>query len=177
MTTASVTAAEKSTPWWIVLIEGIAAILIGILLVLEPDMTTAILLQVLGLYWLISGILSIVRIFLDKTRWGLKLAGGILGIIAGLLVLQHPLWSTMIIPTTLILIVGVIGIVVGIVGLIEAFTGAGWGAGVLGILAIIFGILLLLNPVVGATLLPVVLGIAAIVGGVAALFVAWRSRP
>lgn len=177
MTTASVTAAEKSTPWWIVLIEGIAAILIGILLVLEPDMTTAILLQVLGLYWLISGILSIVRIFLDKTRWGLKLAGGILGIIAGLLVLQHPLWSTMIIPTTLILIVGVIGIVVGIVGLIEAFTGAGWGAGVLGILAIIFGILLLLNPVVGATLLPVVLGVAAIVGGVAALFVAWRSRP
>ena len=153
---------ENSVPWWLVLIEGIAAVIIGVLLLAEPRMTTAVLVQVLGIYWFIAGILSIIGIFVDSSAWGWKLIIGILGIIAGLLILQHPLWATILVPTTIIIVLGIQGLIIGVVNIIRAFQGAGWGTGILGALSIIFGIILLANAFVASFALPIVLGIFAI---------------
>ncbi len=81
-------------PWWLVLIQGIAGVIIGLLLLINPLKTTVFLVQFLGIYWFVSGIFGIVSIFLDKSMWGWKLFAGLLGIFAGVLILQHPLWST-----------------------------------------------------------------------------------
>lgn len=159
----------KKGPKWLLLIQGIALIILGILLFTTPVKATQLLVVLLGIYWLINGIVNIVWIFFDRTSWGWKLVLGILGIIAGLLIIQHPLWSTILVPATLIIVMGVWGIMIGIVALIEAFTGGGWGAGVLGILSIIFGIILLANPIFAVIGLPFVLGIFALVAGIAAL--------
>ena len=167
---------NKLTPWWLVLINGIAALIIGIFLISAPGATTLFLVQVLGIYWLISGIFQIIAMFIDSTAWGWKLFAGILGIIAGILVLQHPLGSTILLPATLVIILGVEGIIFGIVGLIAAFQGGGWGAGIMGVLSIIFGIILLANPLLGAAALPWVLGIFGIVGGIAAIIAAFRMK-
>jgi uncharacterized membrane protein HdeD (DUF308 family) len=166
----------KVVPWWLVLIQGIAALIIGIFLITSPGATTFVLVQFLGIYWLVSGIFQIVAIFVDKTAWGWKLFAGILGILAGILILNHPLWSTLLVPATLIIILGVQGIIFGILGLIQAFQGAGWGAGILGALSIIFGLVLLFNPVLGAAALPWVLGIFGIVGGIAGIIAAFRMK-
>ena len=64
----------------------------------------------------------------------------------------------------------------GVIGLIAAFSGAGWGAGVLSVLSIIIGILLLGSPVVTGMTLPWVFGIFAIVGGILAVFGAFQQR-
>lgn len=174
------TAEEKvqGYPWWLVLIQGIAAIILGILLLSSPRMTTAILIQILGLYWLVDGVISIIRIFLKNTEihWGWLLARGILGIIAGVLVLQHPLWSTLIVPTVLIIILGVQGLIGGAIGVVQAFKGAGWGAGILGALGFLFGLILIFNPFIGGLILPYVVGIFAIIGGIAALFMAFKLK-
>ncbi len=175
-TTEAPFSSESSVPWWLVLIEGIAAIIIGILLLIQPGMTAAVLVQVLGIYWFITGILSIVGIFIDSSAWGWKLFVGILGIIAGILILQHPLWSTVLIPTTIIIVLGIEGIIIGIVNIVRAFQGAGFGTGILGALSILFGIILLANPVIGAFALPIVLGIFAIVGGILAVIAAFRLK-
>jgi uncharacterized membrane protein HdeD (DUF308 family) len=169
-------APEQSIPWWLVLLEGIFAVIIGILLLTKPGMTTAVLVQVVGIYWFISGMLNIVGIFIDSTAWGWKLIIGIVGIAAGIMIIQHPLWSTVLVPTTLIIVLGIQGLIIGAVNIVRAFRGAGWGAGILGALSIIFGIILLANPVLGATALPWVLGIFAIVGGITAIFAAFRLR-
>ena len=169
-------APERNIPWWLVLLEGIFAIIIGILLLSKPGMTTAVLVQVIGIYWFIAGILNIVSIFIDHTAWGWKLFIGILGIIAGLLIIQHPLWSTVLIPTTLIIVLGIEGLIIGAINIVRAFRGGGLGMGVLGALSIIFGIILLMNPVIGAAALPWVLGIFAIVGGIVAIIGAFRMR-
>src|SRR6476619_7415171 len=58
---------------------------------------TAVIVQLLGLYWLVDGVVRLVSIFVNRSGWGWKLAMGILGIILGLAVLQHPLWSTLLI--------------------------------------------------------------------------------
>lgn len=175
--TAAVSAQEDyGVPWWLVLIQGIAAIIIGALLLISPGKTTLLIVQFLGIYWLISGIFSIVSIFLDSTAWGWKLFAGILGILAGIVILQNPLWSTVLVPTTLIIVLGIQGMIIGVINLIQAFRGGGWGIGILGVISIIFGIILLANPILGAAALPWVLGIFALVGGVMAMVQAFRMR-
>jgi len=177
MTAATATNQDRSTlPWWVVLLEGIAAIVIGLLLLTSPVMTTAVLVQFLGLYWLIAGIFQIIAIFVDSSQWGWKLFVGIVGIIAGVIILRHPLWSTLLVPSTLVILLGLLGITIGIIKLIQAFQGGGWGAGVLGVLSIILGIILLGNLLIATLSLPLVLGIFAIVGGILALVGAFRLK-
>ncbi len=177
MTTATATESDvKMIPWWLVLLEGIAAIILGVLLLTNPGATTLVLVQVLGIYWFIDGIFRIVSIFIDSSMWGWKLFAGILGIIAGIIIIQHPIWSTLLLPEVAIIILGVDGIIIGIVSLIQAFRGGGWGVGVLGVISIIFGIILLANPIIGAVALPWVLGIFAFVSGIFAIIMAFRLR-
>jgi len=163
-------------PWWLVLLEGISLLIIGILLVASPGMTTLVLVQLLGIYWLVRGILSLVGIFVDSSLWGWKLFIGVLGILAGIVVIQHPIWSTVFIPTTVVIILAIQAIIAGVIGLVAAFQGAGWGAGLLGVVSIIFGIILLASPLMAATVLPVVIGIFAIVGGITSIIAAFRLR-
>ena len=176
MTATTLQKQAASIPWWVVLIEGIAAIILGILLLINPGSTTVLIIQFLGIYWFIDGIVSIVRIFIDKTAWGWKLFSGIIGILAGIAIIQYPLWATLLVPTVMVWLFGFFGIIIGVIGLIQAFQGAGWGAGILGVLSILFGILLLANPLVGAVTLPFIFGFLGIVGGIAALAMAFRLK-
>ena len=177
MTTASNAGVGGTTfPWWLVLLEGIFAAIFGVLMLVAPGGTLIFLVQVLGFYLLIGGILRLVSIFLNRSLWGLKLTLGILGILAGIAVLQHPLWSAVAIPTYIVYIVGFLAIFEGIGGLIHAFQGGGWGAGILGILLIIFGLILLFNAWIGVAVLPFVLGGFMLAGGVAAIVVSFNLR-
>lgn len=170
------TSQAKLVPWWVMLIEGIAAIIIGILLLINPGITMVVLVQFLGFYWLFVGIIDIVRMFLDTSMWGWKLFSGIIGILAGITIIQYPLWSSLLVPTVMVWIFGFIGIVIGIIGLIQAFQGAGWGAGILGVLSIIFGVLFLTHALGASFALPFIFGILAIVGGLASLVTAFQMR-
>jgi uncharacterized membrane protein HdeD (DUF308 family) len=166
-----------SVPWWLVLLEGIAAVIIGIFLLTAPGITLLFLVQVTGFFWLIGGILRLVSIFVDSSLWGWKLLASIVGVLAGLVVLQHPLWSTLLLPAVYVIILGVQGIILGGAGLIMAFQGGGWGSGVLGVLSIILGIVLLLNPLfIGIAVLPFVLGAFALLGGILAIVAAFAMR-
>ena len=166
----------KAVPWWLILIEGIALIILGLLWLSNPKATTLVVMQLVGLYWLIAGIFKLISIFLDHSMWGWKLFAGILGIIAGILVLQNPLWSTVIVGATLIIVLGIQGLIYGGIGIWQAFKGAGWGTGILGAISVIFGIILLANVWVAAFALPWVLGIFSLIGGIAAIVIAFRQR-
>ena len=177
MTAGVIERAEGSgVPWWLVLLQGIALVILGILFVISPGMTTVVVIQFLGIYWLIIGIFSIVSIFVDSSLWGWKLFSGVLGIIAGLIILQHPLWSPVVVGEVLIIILGVEGIIIGVVYLIQAFQGAGWGMGLLGVVSIIIGIILLANIWAFTIALPLVIGILALVGGVISIIGAFQMK-
>lgn len=163
-------------PWWLVLLEGIAAVIIGLFLLTDPGATLFVLVQVLGIFWLVGGIFRIISIFLDSYLWGWKLVGGIFGILAGVLILQHPLWATVLVPGVYIIMLGIQGLVIGGVTLVTAFQGEGWGVGILGVLSIVFGLVLLFNVWIGVAALPYILGAFGLVGGVLAVVIAFRMR-
>ena len=167
---------DNKTERYILLFGGIVSLVFGVLLFTQTTATLALIMLLVGLSWFIQGIVTLASIFIDKADWGWKLVGGILGILAGLIVLQHPLWSPLVIGATLIIILGVQGLIVGVIGLVQAFRGAGWGAGIIGAVSILIGLLLLFN-VGGFTLaLPWTIGLLALVGGVLSTIAAFRLR-
>ncbi len=178
MTAETWTLKTEKSPWWVMLIGGILAILIGLLLLTAPAKTVFTLVMALGIYWIIQGLVTLVGMFIDHTAWGWKLFMGLLGILAGFLILRYPLMSTLEIPRLVLLFAAFQSLVVGVLTLIMAFQGGGWGAGILGALEIIFGILLLANfwrlaAIAGLVLFAAIMGLA---GGVLMIIRAFQQR-
>ncbi len=156
-------------PWWLVLIQGIVTLILGIFFLAYPYGTLLVLVTFLGVYWFISGLIGLFSLAVDKTNAAWKVLYGILGIIAGIAILAYPFYSAFVVPFIFIIFVGVWGLIMGFTSLFAAFKGGGWGAGIIGIILIIFGCLILANPVVTTVLLPFVLGVFGIIGGIAAI--------
>jgi uncharacterized membrane protein HdeD (DUF308 family) len=168
----------EQSPWWLLLIGGILNIIIGILLLTIPGKTVLALVWVLGLYWFIQGVLILVAMFVDHSAWGWKLFMGILSVLAGVVVIRHPIASAVAIPSILVLLLGIQGLIVGIVSLIMAFKGGGWGMGLLGAISLVFGIILVLNFANLGTVVAFVwvVAIFALVGGIVQIVQAFRQR-
>jgi uncharacterized membrane protein HdeD (DUF308 family) len=166
----------RGTPWWVTLIAGIALTILGLLTLAAPGITLLVLIQLLGLYWLVVSIVRMASIFIDRTDWVWKLIFGILGVIAGVIVVQHPAWSGVVGATFLVLYLAISGLVMGVIELVTAFRGAGWGTGLLGAVNVLFGVFLLFNPLIGVTVLPFLLGAFGLVGGIAVIVMAFRNR-
>ena len=166
----------RARPWWLLLIEGIAAIIVGILLFTSTAKTVVVLVQFIGIYWLIRGIFDIVSVFIDHTAWGWKLFMGIIGIIAGMLILQNTLWAAVFVPTIMVWILGLYGIMGGIIMLIQAFKGGGWGVGIMGVVLILVGIFVLANTLLTTAVAIWLSGFVLVIGGIAAIIQAFRQR-
>ena len=156
-------------PWWLLLIQGILALIIGSFLLVYPIRTLSVIIWFLGFYWLFSGIVTLFSAFTDSSERGMKLFLGILGIILGLLILAYPLYSTLVVPFIFTIMVGVFALIYGFIALYGGFTGKGWGVGLLGLLSLIFGIIILANPYVSTLAVPFVFGILGVVFGFAAI--------
>ena len=174
----AMTLETRQYPWWLLLMGGILNIIVGILLLVNPAKTAIAFAWVLGLYWFVQGIFVLVGMFLDHSAWGWKLIMGVLGILAGIIVMRHPIASAVVIPATLVLLLGIQGVIVGIISLVLAFKGGGWGAGILGAVSVFFGILLIGNFANLATVLTFIwiVGIFAIVAGIVQIVQAFRQR-
>ena len=94
---SATTLTAPARPWWLILINGILALVIGAVLLWAPVKTRVevymLLVWFLGFYWLFRGIFDIVYMFIDHTAWGWKLFMGIVGIMAGSYILMYPIAS------------------------------------------------------------------------------------
>jgi uncharacterized membrane protein HdeD (DUF308 family) len=183
MTAASATSMQtKRRPWWLTLIMGILAFVVGAILLWAPAKnkveTYQLLIAFLGIYWLVGGIVDIISMFVDHTAWGWKLFMGIVSIIAGSYILAYPIAAGVALPRIMVLVLGLWGLMQGIILLIMAFKGAGWGAGILGVIAIIFGLILMAEyGSLGSGLTMIwVAAIWGVIGGVLMVIQAFRDR-
>ena len=176
MTTVTVES-RPSGIWWLFLLQGIAAILMGVMLLAAPGQTLLALVTFLGFYWLITGVLELVRVFVDRSvPWIWSLLTGLIGLTAGLLVLKHPLLAAVTVPTVLVILLGVQGLVMGLIQIVAAFKGGGIGSFLLGAINVALGLLLLGSPLAASFAVPFVFGVLLLIQGVALTIWAFRVR-
>lgn len=163
--------------------KGIILILTGLVLLLFPTATLTVLIFVLGIYWLIDGITTIIASFQrrnSQNSWGWGLFTGILGVLAALVVLSKPMLSAVLTTSFLMWFLGISAIIYGVSGLITGFqlpkstsrTSMIWG----GIFSILFGFTLIASPYLSVLTIMYVIGIIAIIGGIAILYVGSKMK-
>lgn len=176
MSDVAVAEETGSGAWVLVLIQGIAAIVIGLLLLFSPVITTVVLVQILGWYFIISGAIGIISLVKDRTMWGLKIFMGIIGILAGIFIVGAPLYSSLLTVAVYAMIIAIYAIVAGAVEIFRAFKGAGWGQGLLGLFNLFIGGYLLMNLGKAALALPWAFGLLAVVMGIVAIVGAFQLK-
>ncbi len=180
--TATAVQTKPQRPWWLTLIVGISAIIVGGLLLwgnlVTQVRTYFLLVEVLGIWWLVDDIFDIIGLFVDRTAWGWKLFIGIISIIAGGYILMYPVLVGLELPQLLVLILGIWGVFKGLILLFLAFKGGGWAAGIMGVITLIFGGILIANYGVPGWGLALVWAAAvfAFVGGFFMVFRAFQQR-
>ncbi len=180
--TSAVQTQSKQRPWWLTLLTGISALILGAFFLWGAAANKAevyvMLVTFLGIWWLVQGIFDIVAIFIDHSMWGWKLFMGIISIAAGGYILAYPVASAVMLPRILVLVLGIWGLMYGFILLIMAFSGGGWGAGVLGALGILFGLALIADYGKLFTGLAMVwsLAVLGVIGGVVLIVRAFQQR-
>ncbi|GCE49377.1 uncharacterized membrane protein HdeD (DUF308 family) [Thermosporothrix hazakensis] len=118
--TSSFQARSYFRHWWIVLIEGIAGIIFGILTFIWPGISFIVLLTLVGGWAIVTGILEIIAaIELSRAITGewLLLLTGVLSILLGVLLFARPVASLLAIAW----MIGIYAILFGILLLVRAF--------------------------------------------------------
>jgi len=173
--------------WWLVLLRGIFAIILGILAFIWPVGTAVAFVWVFGIYAIVDGIVNIVHAISNRKSdptWGWLLTIGIVGLIAGFVVVIFPAAAGALALLVLLWIIAIWAVVGGIFGIPAAASLASGGAKVLGIvlavLSIIFGIvlgiLLFTTPSSALFGLIYVLGAYAVISGIVLIVIAFQAR-
>jgi uncharacterized membrane protein HdeD (DUF308 family) len=152
-------------------IGGVLAVIVGILVLVWPGKTAAVVTAIIAIYAIAAGLVYAGLGIFSRTKGGWARVGhivlGILFIIAGIVALLNLGQATAWLALFLGILVGIMWIVEGIVALSTLGDAASkvWSV-IFAILSIIAGIILLFSPIWGAAVLWWLLGIALIVLGI-----------
>ncbi len=171
---------EVTDKWWIVLLKGLAAIILGLLFITNILAITI----VLGIYLLIAGALDIFHVFTAGENRGnkwLTLIGGLLEIIVGIVIFIEPIYATTFFAALSVYFVAFASLFAGFIAIIRGIQlrkhiDNEWALIIGGVLLLIYGGLLLLNPFISAVALAWAIGIASIVGGILMIVFSFRLR-
>ncbi len=167
--------------WWVFLIIGILMIVGSIWMFKTPADSFAGLSAFFSILILISGILSIFYVLGNKSdldNWGLYLAGGILDVVVGLILLNYPGVTKLLFS----LFVGFWLLFRGISTLSAAFKykkdgEEGWGWILFfGILIVIFAFMSIINPLIGASYLVFTLAFSFLLLGVVNVYLSFKLK-
>ncbi len=165
--------------WWMLLVRGFAAVLLGLAALILPGLTLDVLVAVFAAYLFVDGFFAIASAITHRSygRWWVLLLEGILGILAGIAAFVFPGAAVL----TFFYIVIFWAIATGVLEIISAIElrkqiQNEWWMILGGAISIIWGVIMLLYP--GAAILTLLwlFGVAAIAFGVMEGILAFRLR-
>jgi uncharacterized membrane protein HdeD (DUF308 family) len=98
-------------------ILGVLSIIIGFALLRTPFQSVEVFIFVIGIFFLIQGVMTFIGAFSHKVGRNWAIASGLLGILAGLIILVYPISSAV----TLALIGGIWLVILGVMQVIAGF--------------------------------------------------------
>jgi len=174
---------RKNVTFGITLFRGFLAILLGLVLLFQPDKTRVMLGNFMGLFWLTSGIVSLRWGASGKRAHGWSLVAGVIGVLAGIGFLSRSFATEWIAEELLFSLVG--GIVL-LTGVFHIFGGFRVGENqqrkwsitsfLLGLFEAVLGIMLIIEPLGRSLFFYLAASIWALVGGFILIGDALRMR-
>jgi len=166
--------------WWLLVLRGVVALLLGILCFAWPGASLASLVLLFGFYALINGVFTLaVAIRAPKGMPGLGtlILLGLLGIAAGILTFMYPGITAL----SLLYVIAFWAIATGIFEILVAIKlrqqMSHEGMLILsGILSVAFGVLAIMRPGAGALSIVWLIGTYAVLWGILLLTVAFRVK-
>ncbi len=166
---------ELAWGWWLALLIGAVSIVAGIIVILKPSNSLSTLAVIFGIFILIDGIVELVAALSGDTQnRGLLGVLGALSVIAGVLLIRHPLGGV----KAVALLLGIWLIAAGVVRLVAALAFPGnrlWRTLVAVVLGI-FGVVIVSSPHIGYATLALIAGICFISYGLGMLAVGWTMH-
>ncbi len=109
----------ESDERWVLAIVGVVGIVLGIVVMRNPSETIGIIVLIAAIFWIITGLVDLFRGIGDgdMENRGWVIAGGVIAVLAGAVVLLWPAASV----TVLAIIAGVFFIVDGIMQIVAGF--------------------------------------------------------
>jgi len=169
--------------WWLVLLRGIAAVLLGILLFTNTAAMLSVVIIFLGIYWVLDGIITLMASIIGRnehSNWGWGIFVGIISILAGLAVLSQPVLTALFTASFIISLVGIMIVISGISSIVTGFrlrkTSGEWMMILGGALSLIFGLLLLMNPLFSAMVFVYIIAAFSIFGGIVLIVISFQVK-
>jgi uncharacterized membrane protein HdeD (DUF308 family) len=166
-----------STPWWWLVVRGLAAIAFGVLAFAWPALTLLLLIALFAAYAIVTGAAAIIGALRnrDDRGWWLVLLLGVVSLAAGVVAFFYPGITAL----ALIIVIGVNAVCSGVLDIAMAVRlrreiQGEWLLGLAGVVSILFGVLAIALP--GAGALALVWLISAYAIAIGALFVVLGFR-
>ena len=158
------------------LLGGLTAAIFGIILLIRREEALTLMIVLLGLWWLIQGAFMLFSVFVEREDWVWKSLIGVLGLVAGIIVMQNPDDAVTFLASTLVVVLGIIGVIIGIMAIIGSFRGGGFGALIFGVVSAAIGLLFVFNSLFTASLLVTLFAVLLLIDGVAAIWMAIKYK-
>jgi uncharacterized membrane protein HdeD (DUF308 family) len=152
--------------WPTVLFIGVLTIALGVAVLVWPSQTLLVLSILLGIQLLLFGLFRLITAFSSDTESpGLAAFVGIIGMIAGIIVLRNPIETVAVLAT----ILGVVWIITGSIDVIEALANKREGSRLLlalmGLLSVAAGVIVVSWPAPTLTVLAWIAGLYLVIFG------------
>ena len=166
--------------WWVLLINGLCAIVFGVLAYAWPAATLVVLVTLFGVFCIVDGVTALMAAGArdgDRRAWGQLQLIGIVSIAAGVAALAWPGLTTV----ALVFVIAAWAIVRGVFEIVAAvrlrrFINNEWLLGVAGAVSVLFGVALIAAPGAGALALVWLIAAFAAVHGVLLVVLAFKLR-
>jgi uncharacterized membrane protein HdeD (DUF308 family) len=188
MSSAAVVYYSLRPKWWAFALRGVAAIALGIVAMLVPAAAVLAMAIVAGVYALLDGLMYLIVAAtrpVPQRHWWTSVLYGLIGMIAGAVVLVTPWVAGVALATFLWVALAVWACATGIVELVAALRlrreiQGEWLLALNGVLSVLLGIFLFawlgLHPVAGMVAFGWAIGVYALISGVVLLSLALRLR-
>ena len=169
----------KPSLWWTTLVRGLCLTVIGLVMFLWPARSLTLLLQLLGVYWLIGGVFDLVEGVVGRgprTRpW--MLLSAVVSVAAGALVLSQPLLTGFLAGRFVILLIGAAALAAGAIRLVQGRDGTRtWRSVLIGTTYVVLGVIVVAHPFTTQALIMLLLSAWAVAAGVLGVFAALSLR-
>ncbi len=167
--------------WWLNLIRGIVAVIVGMLILGWPTVGSRLFVNFLAIFWLVSGLMSLQWGLSIHQKRGLWLVAGIVGTVVGAALLLRFSYQRYLDPGLAVRILGALALFVGLINIFGGFRTPdmtreqSMGRLILGLFEVGLGVLLIIIDALGPVS-KLLAGGWAFIGGILLILQAFQMR-